>query len=48
MEKNKGCCPYCGNELSYFRTNRYLESGKAVVDCGKCFRRVGDEDGNKD
>ena len=33
-------CPKCGNELSYFRTCRYLESGEAVCDCRQCGTRI--------
>ena len=40
MEKEKTkTCPKCGGDLSYFRTNRYLESGEAVCDC-KCGHRI--------
>ncbi len=35
----EGFCE-CGNELSIFKTRRYLESGEAVCDCGKCGKRV--------
>lgn len=32
MKNETKSCPDCGNELSYFRTCRYLESGEAVMD----------------
>ena len=37
---NKSSCPNCGNELSYFRTCRYLEGGEAVMDCRQCGKRI--------
>lgn len=40
MKQQTQTCPKCGNELSYFRTCRYLESGEAVCDCRQCGKRI--------
>jgi predicted RNA-binding Zn-ribbon protein involved in translation (DUF1610 family) len=40
MKNETKSCPDCGNELSYFRTCRYLESGEAVMDCRQCGKRI--------
>ena len=40
MVNESKTCPKCGNELSFFRTCRYLESGEAVCDCRQCGHRI--------